>query len=347
MKRNRITLAATQLPSGDRVSGGLENNARRARGALSKIGRNAKCSTCPNSLTITDNKNGNQICNSCGLILESSIISQEQEWRNFSSDEGSTDRSRVGGPNDVWMKDTTGSTSMIGALGNYKRMAVLQDMSTQASGTDRQIRTAFMNLKSLQEYFNLKEATMEHAREMIKDMERMGCLKNRTGNVHMLAVVYMVLREENIIKPLKDFTGYDATIQEKDLGKTINRLKKLLAVRKHTVSTGASVSELIPRFGTALGLSRQISVLATNICSKAEKLNGVKMKSNPLAAACLLWTLTLCGIEGINPADVAMAARSGLTQVMLALKEITQHHALIVTPDIEKYIQTVKSDGLS
>eukprot|EP00915_Cephaloidophora_sp_WS-2016_P008709 GHVH01012138.1.p1 GENE.GHVH01012138.1~~GHVH01012138.1.p1 ORF type:complete len:375 (+),score=43.72 GHVH01012138.1:25-1125(+) len=337
----RQDLAATQIPRNRSANGGSSNN---RRPTAPRIGRNARCSNCPDSLVIIDNKNGNQICNACGIILESSIISQEQEWRNFSNtEESSTDRSRVGGPNDAWMKDTTGSTSMIGAQGNFKRMAVLQDMSTAACGTDRQLRSAFMNLKAIQEFFSFKESTVEHAREVVKDMEAVGCLKNRSGTLYMLAVFYLVLREEKVVKTLKDFIAFDSTYSERELGKAINRLKKLLAQRKRLVSTGASCSELVPRFGTALGLSASLSSLATTICAKAEDMSTAQHKPSALAAAALLWTITLCGIVTIQPADVAMAARAGLTTVMITLKEITKLHSLIITLDLEKEIENIKT----
>jgi transcription initiation factor TFIIB len=60
------------------------------------------CSECkaPNSI-VENHNNGTLVCNECGLVVESKVIDQSSEWRNFSAEASGSrgnDQNRVGGP---------------------------------------------------------------------------------------------------------------------------------------------------------------------------------------------------------------------------------------------------------
>lgn len=185
---------------------------------------------------------------------------------------------------------------------------------------------------------------MERCRELVKDMEEVGVLKNRTGLNYMIGISYIALREENIVMPLSDFLQFDSTLQVKDLGKSINRLKKLLAQRKRQAQVGASCSKLIPRYCESLNISSKVSILAQTITHRVERADILKsnnIQQNVVAASCLLWTLTLCSIQ-IQAPDIAMAARAGLSTIMSTFKEIAPHQINIITADIQRDIDVIK-----
>ena len=55
------------------------------------------CNECSSTDMIVDPSRGEKVCANCGLVLESRIIDQSQEWRAYNSEE-ENDRARVGSP---------------------------------------------------------------------------------------------------------------------------------------------------------------------------------------------------------------------------------------------------------
>src|ERR687889_2475592 len=57
---------------------------------------NSVCSTCGCNQTITDTESGEIICSKCGQVISDKIEEIRPEWRNFTSSDGSNDKSRIG-----------------------------------------------------------------------------------------------------------------------------------------------------------------------------------------------------------------------------------------------------------
>jgi len=61
-----------------------------------QIKQTNKCNNCNSEDLIIDNTTGNTTCTKCGVIQNNSVISEEAEWNNYSSDlEAGKDNSRV------------------------------------------------------------------------------------------------------------------------------------------------------------------------------------------------------------------------------------------------------------
>lgn len=60
-----------------------------------------RCTDCKCTNVVYDH--GDIVCTGCGLVLEERVLDYESEWRNFASDadNGITDRSRVGAPDEL------------------------------------------------------------------------------------------------------------------------------------------------------------------------------------------------------------------------------------------------------
>eukprot|EP01071_Lankesteria_metandrocarpae_P002349 Lankesteria_metandrocarpae@DN2264_c0_g1_i1.p1 len=139
--------------------------------------------SCPNckdkSVVIYDNKAGDELCSRCGLILESRVMSDEQEWRSFSNTDGGSggaDRSRVGGPNDAWLQDGVQGTTMLGGDRKHTRLLQTHEMATGLGSSDRQLKTSFSNLRLVTESFALRENVVERCKEIVKDLQSSGTI---------------------------------------------------------------------------------------------------------------------------------------------------------------------------
>eukprot|EP00920_Eleutheroschizon_duboscqi_P004134 GHVT01009571.1.p1 GENE.GHVT01009571.1~~GHVT01009571.1.p1 ORF type:complete len:341 (+),score=40.00 GHVT01009571.1:425-1447(+) len=205
--------------------------------------RQQDCHICRDGgQVVLDQISGDQLCRNCGLILESKILSEEQEWRNFSGDSGvgSGDRSRVGEAVDTWLQDGIGGTTM---LGGSKRLLQLNESTTSVGTNDRLLKSAFANLRLVAEALNLRDNVIETAKDIAKDLLDTGALKSRNTLLNMLAVVYLACREAGVHRSLKEMTVYDQCLTERELGKAVNTVKKLLPSRstsnyhKHIANT--------------------------------------------------------------------------------------------------------------
>eukprot|EP01068_Selenidium_serpulae_P017889 Selendium_serpulae@DN6417_c1_g1_i19.p2 len=104
--------------------------------AASKVERS--CPICVASTVVNDNASGDALCSRCGLVLEGRMMSEEQEWRNFSdSGEGGTDKSRVGGINDIWLTEGVRGTSMLG--GSSNELLRTHERTSTMGNQDRQL----------------------------------------------------------------------------------------------------------------------------------------------------------------------------------------------------------------
>lgn len=103
---------------------------------LNAFGSTKRNKICPNcrdrGVIVYDNHSGDELCSDCGQILESRVMSEEQEWRSFSNSDGGSgnDRSRVGGVNDSWLEEGIQGTSMIGGDKRFTRLIQTHELTT-------------------------------------------------------------------------------------------------------------------------------------------------------------------------------------------------------------------------
>lgn len=281
---------------------------------------------CPNcldaSVIIFDSHSGDELCSRCGLVLESRVMNEEQEWRSFAASDsgGGQERSRVGGPNDTWM-DSGGvqGTAMIGGDKKHSRLMQTHEMATAMGGSDRMLRTAFGNLRRIAEYFSLRDNVVERCKELVKDLQTADQLRNRTGDVYMLSVMYLACREEQMPKSLKELVSYNRSITEKELGRAINRLKRILPPRSQPASVASM--DIIPRICQSLQLSQEVAQVAQHVSRKAEMLINKTHRPNSVAAGAVYLVTQICQL-GIDAYDIATTARTGASTVLAVYREM-------------------------
>eukprot|EP00920_Eleutheroschizon_duboscqi_P004135 GHVT01009572.1.p1 GENE.GHVT01009572.1~~GHVT01009572.1.p1 ORF type:complete len:424 (+),score=70.54 GHVT01009572.1:632-1903(+) len=255
--------------------------------------RQQDCHICRDGgQVVLDQISGDQLCRNCGLILESKILSEEQEWRNFSGDSGvgSGDRSRVGEAVDTWLQDGIGGTTM---LGGSKRLLQLNESTTSVGTNDRLLKSAFANLRLVAEALNLRDNVIETAKDIAKDLLDTGALKSRNTLLNMLAVVYLACREAGVHRSLKEMTVYDQCLTERELGKAVNTVKKLLPSRLGISSAADTAAKMSLRFCSRLQLSIQLADMAEYIAGRASKMIVAAHRPNSLAAAAILLVVQL------------------------------------------------------
>ncbi|EAK89316.1 transcription initiation factor TFIIB Sua7p; ZnR+2cyclins [Cryptosporidium parvum Iowa II] len=274
------------------------------------------CKRCGagNSIVVYDSKSGSEICTRCGVVVEDRVINEEQEWRSFSNDgNDGNSKSRIGSVNDVWLDDGTDSQLLVG---DKKLMKTMLKHNTQAS-SDRMIKEVFNQLRQIANSFSLHDNIIERCKEIVKEQSNLNILKS--GKKHVLAIVYLACREEGVSRTVKELLSFDRTISERELVRSINKLKKDLPRRGPTLSSSAA--ELMPRFCHYLQLSHEIVGIAEYVCRTAEQYINKSHRPNSLAAGAIYFVCNLCNIQ-IEMKSVAVAAKSGETTVRGVYKEL-------------------------
>ena len=124
------------------------------------------CPNCrePTSL-VDDHATGDLICEECGAVLESHVIDESADWRNFADgDKSGPNRDRAGGPRNRFLDDGGVGTNI--GMGQGSHVAQLQRTHEQRSDKDRTLKKAFIEIGIMCERLSLPEAVKERASEV-------------------------------------------------------------------------------------------------------------------------------------------------------------------------------------
>src|SRR5918995_1700825 len=154
---------------------------------------NSVCSICGCNQTITDTESGEIICSKCGQVISDKIEEILPEWRNFTSSDGSNDKSRIGMSTSLARHDM-GLSTIIGrtdrdASGQKIDAAMRSTMDrlrtwdyrTQIhSATDRNLRNAFFKLDILKDRLGLSNSIVEKSAYIYRKAQERGLVRGRT-----------------------------------------------------------------------------------------------------------------------------------------------------------------------
>lgn len=120
------------------------------------------CEECKKPELVTNHVEGVISCQSCGLVQQSRIIDDEQEWRSFSNENGSggQNQNRVGGKLNPYISNYGIDTIVSGA--NSQLLKKWNDRMSLTS-KDKAKTKSFQMLRDIAGRLNLKEPTIQKA----------------------------------------------------------------------------------------------------------------------------------------------------------------------------------------
>ncbi|KAK2195411.1 bifunctional Transcription factor TFIIB/Transcription factor TFIIB [Babesia duncani] len=295
-------------------------------------------------IIVIDHVEGNQVCVTCGRVAENVLISDEQEWRNFNTEStggAQHERSRVGEVGDAWLESTTSSTTFIGGS---RKMQMLQNLMGNFESSDRQLKGAFSLLRTVGDALAIRDQALERAKEMIKELNESQQLKSRVNVINILAVIYLGCREVGLTRTLKELCIYDRNLTEKDLGRAINRLKKMLPNRGNAVVE--DTSHLIPRFCSRLRLPSSIASTCEYAAAKASMILRTSHRTTSLAAGIIFLVVQLTSSpnpQNPPPSITSIAEVCGISEntVRSTFKELLNIANKILPPKFEAINQGI------
>lgn len=295
-----------------------------------KSEKNVKCPECSSTNSIiSDRSTGQNICTSCGIVIDRMVFDSGPEWRAYDFQEES-ERSRGGSPLSILQPDfgirtqiSSSTTDGKGRkLSSSKRMAFnrLTTVNNYAFESHlRNLRIALRELKRLKSQMELPERTAQIASSYYRTCLKKNLIRGRSIDGMIAASLYLACRKTKIPITLKDINmNTNATIKE--LGRCVRTIIQHLKARP---DSGRHES-LIHRLGGELEISMPTRMEAVRIVRLARE-KGITVGKNPMsiAAACLYIAGVKTG-ERRTQQQIAYCAKTTPVTIRNRFKEIVK-----------------------
>jgi len=244
------------------------------------------CKFHPEAALIEDYRAGDQICSACGLVVGDRVIDVGSEWRTFSSESGSADKSRVGATENTLLGSDL--STMIGpspggrgAGGSYSNMssdaAIYSNRSSRSqssSTSDRALMDAFRTMSNMSDRINLPRTITDRANVLFKVVYEGRNLKGRSNSAIAAACLYIACRQDGVPRTFKEIVAVSA-VSKKEIGRVFKLILKAHDTNVELITTG----DFMSRFCGTLSLARPIQKAATCIAQKAVDMDIVPGRS--------------------------------------------------------------------
>ena len=248
----------------------------------------------PHGPLVTDSIRGEILCERCGLVLVDKVEDLGPEQRSFSAEQYA-DRSRTGMGSALSIHDK-GLSTVIGTTNKdasghpisssmkyaFNRLRTW-DSRSRATNEDRNLRSAFVILDSIQSKLEISEAVIERAAYLYRKALTKNITRGRTISGTILSALYVSCRESNVPRTLQEI-AQAGNISEKNLSRHYRTFVNALGLHVESYDS----SDFISKIGTAVGLSEKAKRDALNILHHSKEKHITDGK-NPvsLAAAAL------------------------------------------------------------
>jgi transcription initiation factor TFIIB len=282
------------------------------------------CVECPECTGTVRERDGEQVCRDCGLVVSVDRMDRGPEWRSFPDDE--TDRERTGAPLTRARHDR-GLTTEIGSGGDLppqrkRRLARMRRHHRRASAASKVLRnrrSGFTEIHRMADRLSLPDPLRERACVRFTEAQEADLLRGRSIEGFATAAVYAVCRAAGVARTIEEVVAVSR------IG--TDRLTTAYGVlnRELDVETGpVDPAQYLPRFASQLELDTAVERRAHELVDRAADL-GLTNGRDPtgVAAGCLY---TACRehdreVTQQAAAEVAGVAAATLRTTYQALSE--------------------------
>ncbi len=233
---------------------------------------------CGGTKIVTDNGTGEQVCTTCGTVLDTIMFNQGPEWRAF--DPQQVDKlTRVGAPltnlihdkglstTISWKsQDGTGRRLTLAEKERQHRLRKWQRRTTTNDSIQRNLTQALSELNRIADDLKLPQNTRETAAHLYRKAVTQGLIRGRTIQSVVASAVYMACRQCNVIRSLEDVANA-ATITRKEAARNYRHLYKQLQPDVPQVNK----DQLITKYVSGLRVSGVTEQLCRRIMDRAKK----------------------------------------------------------------------------
>jgi transcription initiation factor TFIIB len=297
------------------------------------------CPDCRRATEVVlDHATGDTICTECALVLEAHYIDEGSEWRNFADDGEDRDPSRVGGPNDPFLKDAPLLTRIVnpgGGPNNKSKDVALPRMRVGGGEPDPEatLVEAFHGIADMADRLGLVATIRDRAKEVYKRMhEARQSPRGKKRDVFYAACLYVACRNEGKPRTYKELATATraGAAAKKDIGKLTTAIKRVLGEEDGQVMDIGVVraADYLRRFCSRLGMGNQEMRAAQEATRRLD--DGLDVRRNPesIAAAISYMVVQRAGLNK-TVRDVAMATGVAEGTIKEAHKELVPHTGLL------------------
>jgi transcription initiation factor TFIIB len=171
------------------------------------------------------------ICPECGLVVGDRVIDVGSEWRTFSNDSGSTDRSRVGGTEDPLMGGNELTTfidskQVVYGIGNKETQNFTKWQKSGNSG-DRGLVSAFAEIGVMANRIHLPKSIVDRSKELFKQVHEEKTLKGRANDAIASACLYIACRQDGVPRSFKEICAV-SKYSKKEIGRCFKLIHKAM-----------------------------------------------------------------------------------------------------------------------
>lgn len=270
---------------------------------------------------------GDTVCGSCGMVLAEHLVDTRSEWRTFSNDDqGNDDPSRVGeAANPLLNGSQLQSNISYGDGGSRNReLQRAQNKATHDKST-KTLLTAYKQIGSLCDSWELPRTVSESAKHIFKLAEEGKILRGKSQEAIIAGCIFIACRQtpgsQRTFREIYNLTK----VSKKEIGRVFKALEDYLRRHsqqeaKNAVTSGVKVtdsmgstesvkpSDLCNRYCNKLNLSRQTTMIATNLATAMEEANVLAGRSPLSAAAACIYMVSYLMNEPRSPKEIAKHA---------------------------------------
>jgi len=255
-----------------------------------------KCKECSSRNLYYDQVRGERLCSDCGLLVEENIVDHNPEWRNFGTDSGGGDKSRVGAPVSVMLADRGLQTSIDWQNRDYSgaplksrtknqmyRMRKWQRRSKTQNARERNLTIALNRIELIGSKLGLPKSVNERAATIYRKALAEDLVRGRSIDAIVAGCVYIANQQMQTARTVDDIASA-ATLRPKDIGRTYRDLKRRLLIKTPVPDPQI----YIDRFCSELGMNSNAKSKAIELVKEADRLELTHGKSpSGIAAAAI------------------------------------------------------------
>ncbi|MBT3582426.1 hypothetical protein HN924_02500 [Candidatus Woesearchaeota archaeon] len=281
-----------------------------------KAGFIKKCPECQSINLTLDEKRGEVICKSCGLVVDENEIDISQEWREFGG-EGESKR-RAGSPTSFAKHDMGTGTEIGDAADVYglkgsdrrKFMRLKKWHSRSSTSLERNLKYALVELRRVSSLLNVPPAIEEEAARIYRMAVTKGLVRGRSMESVVVGAVYIAARLFNLPRSLNEVCNITNT-NKRDVGKTYRFIARELRIRM----LPSGPIDYIPKFANKLKFSAETQTKAIDILNIAQNSELTSGRGPTGLAAAALYVASLMTGEKRTQREIADVV--GVTEVTI------------------------------
>jgi transcription initiation factor TFIIB len=284
-------------------------------------GDTKRCTKCGGTNIIIDSEVGEEVCGSCGLVLNDGHVDTGPEWRAFTAEERSS-RSRTGmgysyslfdkGLSTVLSgyRDANGKTLNRETLRQMDRLRRYDNRSKFDDTWRRNLSIAMAELDRMSALLHIPGSIKERSALLYRKALKMDLIRGRSIDAFVAASIYATCRMERLPRPLKQISAA-STREHSEIARTYRLMLREMDLKMPIDDP----MKFVPSIASKLNLRRDTETHAIDILRKARELHGLSGKDPRGIAAASLYKACLEKNDRRVQKEVAEAA--GTTEVTL------------------------------